>query len=227
MDSNSIDLALLDPLPPYPGLPLASAQRPPPPPYEESPPYKDVVGRIDDAVGMILSRPNSMISCPSSKSSGKRALELLNASEIDREPNLLTISLSQTIHLFFLFVYRHDPPYWNLLFSKVREDDAYIIASAKRITAVIPLFPYARQDKSGAPITAKLVANMLQRSGCDHVITMDLHASQIQGFFDVPVDNATPMADRLGIDFALFPKERPRMVLVNKYLYNGILIRHT
>lgn len=118
--------------------------------------------------------------------------------------------------------------------ESVREDDVYIIntgcgqvntslmelcimihackiASAKRITAVVPLFPYARQDKkdkSRAPITAKLVANMLQKSGCDHVVvrfpsldvregsrahlslhqTMDLHASQIQGFFDVPVD---------------------------------------
>lgn len=129
------------------------------------------------------------------------------------------------------------------------------IASAKRITAVLPLFPYARQDKkdkSRAPITAKLVANMLQKSGCDHVVTMDLHASQIQGFFDVPVDNlyaepsailhittnydvndivivspdaggakrATSIADRLGVDFALFHKERKkanevsRMVLV-------------
>jgi len=160
----------------------------------------------------------------------------------------------------------------------VREDDVYIIntgcgqintalmelcimihackiASAKRITAVIPLFPYARQDKkdkSRAPITAKLVANMIQKAGCDHVITMDLHASQIQGFFDVPVDNlfaepsvlnyirttfdisnvvivspdaggakrATSIADRLGVDFALFHKERKkanevsRMVLV-------------
>lgn len=65
-------------------------------------------------------------------------------------------------------------------------------ASARRITAVLPCFPYARQDrkdKSRAPITAKLMANMLQTAGCDHVITMDLHASQIQGFFDVPVDN--------------------------------------
>ncbi|KAK0454478.1 phosphoribosyl pyrophosphokinase [Armillaria solidipes] len=65
-------------------------------------------------------------------------------------------------------------------------------ASAKRITAVIPCFPYARmdkKDKSRAPITAKLVANMLVVAGCDHVITMDLHASQIQGFFDIPVDN--------------------------------------
>ncbi|KAH7890091.1 phosphoribosyltransferase-like protein [Phlebopus sp. FC_14] len=65
-------------------------------------------------------------------------------------------------------------------------------ASARRITAVMPCFPYARmdkKDKSRAPITAKLVANMLVSAGCDHVITMDLHASQIQGFFDIPVDN--------------------------------------
>nr|XP_019048991.1 ribose-phosphate pyrophosphokinase [Kwoniella bestiolae CBS 10118]OCF27921.1 ribose-phosphate pyrophosphokinase [Kwoniella bestiolae CBS 10118] len=65
-------------------------------------------------------------------------------------------------------------------------------ASSKRITAVIPCYPYARQDKkdkSRAPITAKLVANLLAVAGADHVITMDLHASQIQGFFDIPVDN--------------------------------------
>jgi len=66
------------------------------------------------------------------------------------------------------------------------------IASAHRVTAVIPLFPYARQDKkdkSRAPITGKLVANMLSTAGADQIITMDLHASQIQGFFDIPVDN--------------------------------------
>ncbi|CUM63671.1 uncharacterized protein PRCAT00001255001 [Priceomyces carsonii] len=66
------------------------------------------------------------------------------------------------------------------------------IASARRITAVIPNFPYARQDKkdkSRAPITAKLIANLLETAGCDHIITMDLHASQIQGFFRAPVDN--------------------------------------
>jgi len=65
-------------------------------------------------------------------------------------------------------------------------------ASARRITAVIPCFPYSRQDKkdkSRAPISAKLVANMLTVAGANHVITMDLHASQIQGFFNVPVDN--------------------------------------
>ena len=65
-------------------------------------------------------------------------------------------------------------------------------SSARRITAILPNFPYARQDKkdkSRAPITAKLMANMLQTAGCNHIITMDLHASQIQGFFNVPVDN--------------------------------------
>merc|ERR1711991_1308873 len=70
--------------------------------------------------------------------------------------------------------------------------DAMKRGSAGRITAVIPHFGYARQDKKDkarAPITAKLVANLLQTSGVDRVITVDLHASQIQGFFDIPVDN--------------------------------------
>lgn len=65
-------------------------------------------------------------------------------------------------------------------------------ASAARITAVMPCFPYSRmdrKDRSRAPITAKLVANMLQIAGADHVITFDLHAGQIQGFFEIPVDN--------------------------------------
>lgn len=67
-------------------------------------------------------------------------------------------------------------------------------ASARRITAVIPSFPYSRQnkkDKSRVPITAKMIANMITIAGADHVITVDLHASQIQGFFDIPVDNLT------------------------------------
>ena len=70
--------------------------------------------------------------------------------------------------------------------------DACKRASAGRVTAVIPYFGYARQDrkaKSRDPISAKLVANMLTAAGADRVLTMDLHASQIQGFFDIPVDN--------------------------------------
>ena len=70
--------------------------------------------------------------------------------------------------------------------------DACRRASAGRITAVIPYFGYARQDrkaKSRDPISAKLVANMITVAGADRVLTMDLHANQIQGFFDIPVDN--------------------------------------
>ena len=70
--------------------------------------------------------------------------------------------------------------------------DALKRASAKRITAVIPYFGYARQDrKSGSrtPISAKLVANLITRAGADRVLTLDLHAGQIQGFFDIPTDN--------------------------------------
>jgi ribose-phosphate pyrophosphokinase len=79
--------------------------------------------------------------------------------------------------------------------------DALQRASAKRITAVMPYFGYARQDrKTGGrtPISAKLVANLITRAGADRVLTMDLHAGQIQGFFDIPTDNlvATPVLAR-------------------------------
>jgi ribose-phosphate pyrophosphokinase len=70
--------------------------------------------------------------------------------------------------------------------------DALRRASARRITAVIPYFGYARQDRkvgSRSPISAKLVANLITHAGADRVMTLDLHAGQIQGFFDIPVDN--------------------------------------
>src|SRR5947207_841442 len=65
-------------------------------------------------------------------------------------------------------------------------------ASAERVTAVIPYFGYARQDRKDegrTPITAKLVANLIERSGADRVVAVDLHAAQVQGFFDIPVDH--------------------------------------
>src|SRR5436189_2538934 len=79
--------------------------------------------------------------------------------------------------------------------------DALKRASAKRITAVIPYFGYARQDRKPGPrtpISAKLVANIITVAGADRVLTMDLHAGQIQGFFDIPTDNlwASPMMVR-------------------------------
>ena len=80
--------------------------------------------------------------------------------------------------------------------------DACRRASAWRITAVVPYFGYARQDrkaKARDPISAKLVANLITEAGADRLLTMDLHASQIQGFFDIPVDNL--LAGRLLSDF--------------------------
>jgi ribose-phosphate pyrophosphokinase len=79
--------------------------------------------------------------------------------------------------------------------------DALRRASARRITAVMPYFGYARQDRkvgSRSPISAKLVANLITNAGADRVLTMDLHAGQIQGFFDIPTDNlfAAPMMVR-------------------------------
>ena len=86
--------------------------------------------------------------------------------------------------------------------------DALRRASAKRITAVIPYFGYARQDRKPGPrtpISAKLVANLITTAGADRVLTMDLHAGQIQGFFDIPTDNlwaapvmAADIKDKLG-----------------------------
>ena len=79
--------------------------------------------------------------------------------------------------------------------------DALKRSSARRITAVIPYFGYARQDRktgSRTPISAKLVANLIAHAGADRVLTLDLHADQIQGFFDIPTDNlyAAPMMAR-------------------------------
>jgi ribose-phosphate pyrophosphokinase len=86
-------------------------------------------------------------------------------------------------------------------------------ASAQRVTAVIPYFGYARQDRKDegrTPITAKLVANLLERAGADRVVSVDLHAAQVQGFFDIPVDhlNAGPVFSKwfksLGISKPVF-----------------------
>ena len=91
-----------------------------------------------------------------------------------------------------LFIIQSTPPpadHWMELFLMI---DAARRASAARITAVIPYFGYARQDRKDQPrvsIAARMIAQMLQQAGVERVLTMDLHAAQIQGFFDVPVDH--------------------------------------
>ncbi len=94
--------------------------------------------------------------------------------------------------------------------------DALRRASAGRITATIPYFGYARQDRrsrsSRVPIAAKLVANMLDAAGVDRVLTMDLHAEQIQGFFDIPVDNIYALPILLG---DIWKQHHPELMVVS------------
>ena len=94
--------------------------------------------------------------------------------------------------------------------------DALRWASAKRITAVIPYFGYARQDRrprsARVPITARLVAKMIGSAGADRVLTMDLHADQIQGFFDIPVDNVYASPILLG---DVWRQKYPRLIVVS------------
>lgn len=92
------------------------------------------------------------------------------------------------------------PPVNNHLMELLIMIESLKRASAERVTAVIPYFGYARQDRKDegrVPITAKLVANILTRAGADRILTLDLHAAQIQGFFDIPVDHlsAGPVFD--------------------------------
>src|SRR2546421_9427727 len=101
------------------------------------------------------------------------------------------------------------PPVDQNLMELLIMIDAAKLASAKRITAVIPWYPYSRQDKKTLPrepISAKLVAEMLQTAGADRVLTMDLHSGQIQGFFTIPVDHmrALPLFVQYFRDKGLF-----------------------
>ncbi len=131
-----------------------------------------------------------------------------------------------------------DSEVWVEIYDNMRGEDVYIVqptsspandslmelliiidalkrASAGRITAVTPYFGYARQDRKHlprTPITAKLVANLITTAGADRLLTVDLHAGQIQGFFDIPVDNlyATPVFAHHAKD--MFPDEPPMVV---------------
>lgn len=105
----------------------------------------------------------------------------------------ISVSINETVRGCDVFVIQPTcKPVNNNLMELLIMIDAFRRASAGRITAVIPYFGYARQDRKAKgrdPISAKLVANLITAAGADRVLTMDLHAAQIQGFFDIPVDN--------------------------------------
>ena len=105
----------------------------------------------------------------------------------------LSVSIYETVRGADIFIIQSTcKPVNDSLMELLILIDACRRASAWRITAVMPYFGYARQDrkaKARDPISAKLVANLITKAGADRVLTMDLHASQIQGFFDIPVDN--------------------------------------
>jgi ribose-phosphate pyrophosphokinase len=126
----------------------------------------------------------------------------LGALSLDNFPDgEISLRLEQDIRGRDMFLIQSTgPPVNDNLMELLVMIDACKRASAARVTAVIPYFGYARQDRKDAgrvPITAKLVANLITKAGADRVLTMDLHAAQIQGFFDVPVDHlyAAPILD--------------------------------
>ncbi|MHC4716517.1 MAG: ribose-phosphate diphosphokinase [Planctomycetota bacterium] len=127
----------------------------------------------------------------------------LGALHIDRFPDgEVMVKLEEDIRgRDVFFIQPTCPPANDNLMELLVFLDCARRASAERITAVIPYFGYARQDRKDegrVPITAKMVANLISTAGADRVLTMDLHAAQIQGFFDIPVDNlyAEPVLSR-------------------------------
>ncbi len=118
----------------------------------------------------------------------------------------------------FLIQGTSPPPNDNLMELLIMTD-ALSRASASRITAVVPFFGYGRQDRKnrpGVPITAKLVANLLTAAGADRMLTIDLHAAQIQGFFDIPVDHlyAAPVLVK-HLKKVFPPARRKRLTIVS------------
>jgi len=126
-------------------------------------------------------------------------LRLSNADVSTFSDGEIAVSLYETVRGSDVFIIQSTcSPVNDHLLEMLIMVDACKRASASRVTCVMPYFGYARQDrkaKSRDPISAKLVANIIMSAGADRVLTMDLHAAQIQGFFDIPVDNllSTPL----------------------------------
>ena len=125
----------------------------------------------------------------------------------------LYVKYEQSIRGEDIFVVQSTPPPGDNIMELLLLLDAAKRASASRVTAVIPYFGYARQDRKDRPrvsIASKLKANILSEAGADRVLTMDLHAAQIQGFFDIPLDHL--YASRLFIDH--FQEQRIKNLVV-------------
>ncbi|MGQ9708703.1 MAG: ribose-phosphate diphosphokinase [bacterium] len=110
----------------------------------------------------------------------------------------IRVSINENVRGEDVFVIQPTPPPADNILELLLMVDALKRASARRVTAVIPYYGYARQDRKDrprVPLSAKLIANLLTRAGIDRLLTMDLHAEQIQAFFDIPVDHlfSTPV----------------------------------
>ncbi len=131
----------------------------------------------------------------------------------------VSVSINETVRGSDVFIIQSTcKPVNNNLMELLVMIDACKRASAGRITAVMPYFGYARQDRKAKgrdPISAKLVANMIEAAGADRVLTMDLHAAQIQGFFDIPVDNMHGDIVFSKYFMEKFPENREEMVVVS------------
>ena len=131
----------------------------------------------------------------------------------------ISVSIGESVRGCDVFLIQSTcEPVNNNLMEALIMIDAFKRASAASITAVIPYFGYARQErksKARDPISAKLVADMIETAGADRVLTMDLHAAQIQGFFDIPVDNLMGITVLIPHFLRKFGKSNPDLVCVS------------
>lgn len=170
---------------------------------------------------MILFSGNSNIDL-AKKIAKKLGIKLGNAL-VDKFPEgEIRVKINENVRGKDVFVIQSScPPVNDNIMELLIMIDALRRASAKRITAVIPFFGYARQDRKDqprVPITAKLVANLITHAGTDRILTMDLHAGQIQGFFDIPVDHL--LAAPVFINY--FKKKRIKNLVVATADIGGI-----
>jgi len=153
---------------------------------------------LDTPLAIFAGRSNLALSRAIAESYGTDLGEVTIKSFSDGE---LYVKYEQSIRGEDIFVIQSTPPPGDNIIELLLLLDAAKRASVKRVTAVIPYFGYARQDRKDQPrvsIASKLMANILVEAGADRILTMDLHASQIQGFFDIPLDHL--YASRVFID---------------------------